>query len=273
MNGPDGPDAGPAEERRVAVISGAGSGMGQACAVRLASTGYQIAALDVSADGLRATSEQVECAGARCLPLQVDVADEHEVDTAMARVGAELGRPYALALAAAVYPPPVTVAGITSAELHRVFGVNVFGVIYCVRAALRLMTGDTVSETTGSESTDGGRIVLWSSTGAHVSKGGMAAYCASKAAIESLGRTLAVEVGEYGITVNVIVPGTIDTPMIAGTDLQRYRDHLPARHVAGPDEVAALVEFLCRPDARYLTGSGIVIDGGFLAMHRFASAQ
>lgn len=249
----------------MAVISGAGSGMGQACAVRLARAGYQIAALDVSVDGLRATSEQVECAGARCLPLQVNVADEHEVDAAMARVGAELGRPYALALAAAVYPPPVTVAGITSAELHRVFGVNVFGVIYCVRAALRLMTGDTVS--------DGGRIVLWSSTGAHVSKGGMAAYCASKAAIESLGRTLAVEVGEYGITVNVIVPGTIDTPMIAGTDLQRYRDHLPARHVAGPDEVAALVEFLCRPDARYLTGSGIVIDGGFLAMHRFASAQ
>jgi NAD(P)-dependent dehydrogenase (short-subunit alcohol dehydrogenase family) len=263
MNAPQQPAASPAGERRVAVVTGAGSGMGQACAVRLARAGYQIAALDVSADGLRATSQQVECAGAQCLPLQVDVADEHEVDAALARVGAELGRPYALALAAAVYPPPVTVAGVTSAELRRVFDVNVFGVIYCVRAALRLMT----------ESAGGGRIVLWSSTGAHVSKGGMAAYCASKAAIESLGRTLAVEVGEYGITVNVIVPGTIDTPMIAGTDLQRYRDHLPARHVAGPDEVAALVEFLCQPDARYLTGSGIVIDGGFLAMHRFASAQ
>lgn len=244
----------------MAVITGAGSGMGQACAVRLARAGYQIAALDLSAEGLRATSQQVERARARCLALQVDVADEHQVDAAMARIGTELGRPCALALAAAVYPPPVTVAEITSAELRRVFEVNLFGVIYCVRAALRLMTGGA-----------GGRIVLWSSTGAHVSKGGMAAYCASKAAIESLGRTLAVEAGGYGITVNVIVPGTIDTPMIAGTDLQRYRDHLPARHVAGPDEVAALVEFLCGPDARYLTGSPIVIDGGFLAMHRFAS--
>lgn len=261
MSEPERPDTGPAEERQVAVITGAGSGMGQACAVRLARAGYRIAALDVSADGLRATSQQVVSAGARCLPIQVDVADEHQVDAAMARVGAELGRPYALALAAAVYPPPVTVAEVTSAELRRVFDVNVFGVIYCVRAALRLMT----------ESTGGGRIVLWSSTGAHVSKGGMAAYCASKAAIESLCRTLAVEAGEYGITVNVIVPGTIDTPMIAGTDLQRYRDHLPARHVAGPGEVAALTEFLCSSDARYLTASGIVIDGGFLAMHRFAS--
>lgn len=262
VNGTERPDTSRAGERRVAVITGAGSGMGQACAVRLARAGYQIAALDVSADGLRATSQRVERAGARCLPLLVNVADEHQVEAAMARVGAELGRPYALALAAAVYPPPVTVAEVTSAELRRVFEVNLFGVIYCVRAALRLM----------ADGTAGGRIVLWSSTGAHVSKGGMAAYCASKAAVESLGRTLAVEVGEYGITVNVIVPGTIDTPMITGTDLQRYRDHLPARHVAGPDEVAALVDYLCSSEARYLTGSGIVIDGGFLAMHRFASA-
>jgi meso-butanediol dehydrogenase/(S,S)-butanediol dehydrogenase/diacetyl reductase len=263
MSGAGQPDASPAGARRVAVITGAGAGMGQACAVRLARAGYQIAALDVSADGLASTSQQVERAGSRCLPIQADVADETQADAALARVGAELGRPYALALAAAVYPPPAPVAEISTAELRRVFEVNLFGVIYCVRAALRLMSGGPA----------GGRIVLWSSTGAHVSKGGMAAYCASKAAIESLGRTLAVEVGGYGITVNVVVPGTIDTPMIAGTDLQRYRDHLPARHVAGADEVAALVEYLCGPDARYLTGSGIVIDGGFLAMHRFQSAQ
>ncbi len=249
----------PDESRRIAVITGAGSGMGQACAMRLARSGYQIAALDISEDGLQATSERVGQAGARCLPIRVNVASESQVDAAMTRIGAELGRPYLLALAAAVYPKPVAVADITSAELHRVFSVNVFGVIYCVRAALKLMAGTEI----------GGRIVLWSSTGARVSRAGSAAYCASKAAIESLGRTLATEAGEHGITVNVIVPGTIDTPMIAGTDLQQYRDHLPARHVAGPGEVAALVEFLCTADAGYLTGSGIVIDGGFLAMHRF----
>jgi NAD(P)-dependent dehydrogenase (short-subunit alcohol dehydrogenase family) len=247
---------------RIAVITGAGSGMGQACAVRLARRGYQIAALDVSDAGLRATSLEVERAGSRCLALRVDVADESDVDAAMARVGAELGRPYLLALAAAVYPTEVRIADLTRAELQRVFSVNFFGVVSCVRAALRLMAGTDI----------GGRIVLWSSTGARVSRAGGTAYCASKAAIESLGRTLASEVGEYGITVNVVVPGTIDTPMIAGTDLQVYRDHLPARHVAGPDEVAALVEFLCTADARYLTGSGIVIDGGFLAMHRFQTA-
>lgn len=249
--------------RQIAVITGAGSGMGQACAVRLARSGYQIAALDISEDRLATTCQQVELAGSRCLPIAVDVASESQVDSAMARIGVELGRPYLLALAAAIYPVPIALADVNSAELSRVFDVNFFGVVYCVRAALKLMTAvDT-----------GGRIVLWSSVGAHVPSAGFAAYCASKAAIESLGRTLAVEAGEYGITVNVIVPGTIDTPMIAGSDLQVYRDHLPARHVAGPDEVAALVEFLCTAEARYMTGSGIVIDGGFLVMHRFRAAR
>ena len=243
---------------RVAVITGAGSGMGRACAVRLARSGYSIAALDISEPGLRTTRQQVEAGGGTCLPVYVDVADESQVDAAMTRVGAELGRPYVLALAAGISPRSRTaVADLSSEELQRVFAVNVFGVMYCLKSALRLMTGDS----------EGGRIVLWASTGARISAPGSAAYCASKAAVESIGRTLANELARSGITVNVILPGAIDTPMIAGDDLQFFSEVLPAGYVAGPEEVASLVEFLCGPDAGYLTGSGILMDGGFATMH------
>jgi NAD(P)-dependent dehydrogenase (short-subunit alcohol dehydrogenase family) len=246
---------------RVAVVTGAGSGMGQASALRLARAGYRIAALDIAEDGLVATKAEAEALGAECLALSVDVSDERAVESAITAVNETLGRPYALALAAGVYQQPTPVVDLPTSELDRIFKVNVYGVFHCVRAGMRVMM----------HGGDGGRIVLWSSTGARVSKEGFAAYCASKGAIESMARSFACEAGEYGITVNVIVPGAIETPMIAGADLSHFRSHLPARHVAGPEDVAALLEYLCSDEAKYVTGSGIVIDGGFLAMHRLMS--
>lgn len=247
--------------RRVAFITGAGSGMGQACAIRLARSGYRIAAADINGQGLEATKSSLATLGSECMCLQIDVSEEAEVEAAMEEVGARYGPPYVLALAAGIYQEAVYVVDVTTAQLDRIFRVNVYAPVYCVRSALSLMI----------EGAQGGRIILWSSTGAHVSRKGFAAYCASKAAVESLVRTLACELGVHGITVNAIVPGTIDTPMIAGTDMDTYRKLLPARYVAGPEEVAGIVEFLCTSDARYITGSGIVVDGGFLAMHRLAS--
>ena len=125
--------------------------------------------------------------------------------SAFEQIEAELGRVYVLAAAAAIYPQAALSHLRDPAETARVLDVNLMGVIHCASAATRQMIDE------GS----GGRIILWSSIGAGAVIAGHAAYCAGKAAIEGLGRALAAELGPFGITVNTIAPGAIDTPMIS----------------------------------------------------------
>ena len=108
----------------------------------------------------------------------------------------------------------------------------------------------------------GGRIVLWSSIGAGAAIAGHAAYCAGKAAIEGLGRALAAELGPYGITVNTIAPGAIDTPMLSTTPDPAYFEVLPVGRAGTPEEVAHLVSYLCSDASGFMTGAVLALDGG-----------
>ena len=238
---------------RVAVVTGAASGQGRATALRLAGEGAVVGALDVDLAGLESLVTEISAVDGRCLGLQVDVSDAGAVGSAFDQIEAELGRAYVLAAAAAIYPPATLSHLRDPAETARVFDVNLMGVIHCTSAATRQMI----------EEGAGGRIILWSSIGAGAVIAGHAAYCAGKAAIEGLGRALGAELGPYGITVNTIAPGAIDTPMIADVPLDaEYLEVLPVGRVGTPEEVAHLVSYLCSAASGFMTGAVLALDGG-----------
>ena len=238
---------------RVAVVTGAASGQGRATALRLAKEGALVGALDVDLAGLDSLVDQVSAAGGRCLGLQVDVSEARAVESAFDRIESEFGRSYVLAAAAAIYPPATLSHVRDPAETARVLDVNLMGVIHCASAATRQMIDEG----------GGGRIILWSSIGAGAVIAGHAAYCAGKAAIEGLGRALAAELGPFGITVNTIAPGAIDTPMISDVPLDpAYLEVLPVGRVGTPDEVAHLVSYLCSDVSGFMTGAVLALDGG-----------
>ncbi len=238
---------------RVAVVTGAASGQGRATSLRLAGEGAVVAALDVDTAGLASVVDEISDMGSRCRGLQVDVSDAEAVAAAFGEIEADLGRAYVLAAAAAIYPPGALSHLRDPEETARVFDVNLMGVVHCAGAATRQMI----------EEGRGGRIVLWSSIGAGAAIAGHAAYCAGKAAIEGLGRALAAELGPFGITVNTIAPGAIDTPMISDAPPdEAYYEILPAGRPGTPGEVAHLVSYLCSDTSGFMTGAVLALDGG-----------
>lgn len=238
---------------RVAVVTGAASGQGRATALRLAGEGALVGALDVDIAGLDGLVDQISAAGGKCLGLRVDVSDAGAVRSAFDQIEGELGPAYVLAAAAAIYPPATLSHLRDPAETAKVFDVNLMGVIHCASAATCQMI----------EEGAGGRIILWSSIGANAVIAGHAAYCAGKAAIEGLGRALAAELGPYGITVNTIAPGAIDTPMIAELPPDPgYFEVLPVGRVGTSEEVAHLVSYLCSDTSGFMTGAVLALDGG-----------
>lgn len=238
---------------QVAVVTGAASGQGRATSLRLAGEGALVAALDVDAAGLASLVDEISDTGSRCRGLQVDVSDAEAVAAAFAEIEADLGRVYVLAAAAAIYPPGVLSHLRDPEETARIFDVNLMGVVHCASAATRQMI----------EEGRGGRIILWSSIGAGAVIAGHAAYCAGKAAIEGLGRALGAELGPFGITVNTIAPGAIDTPMISDTPPDpAYYEILPAGRPGTPEEVAHLVSYLCSDASGFMTGAVLALDGG-----------
>jgi NAD(P)-dependent dehydrogenase (short-subunit alcohol dehydrogenase family) len=246
----------------VAVVTGAASGQGRATAVRLAREGALIAALDVDPAGLASLQDECERDGTTtCLPIEVDVSSATAVQAAFAQSQEALGPAYILAAAAAIYPPPRDVIDMTPEQIARIFDVNVFGIFNCVREAARQMV----------DADRGGRIVLWSSLGARRAIAGYGPYCSTKGAVEGLARALAAELGPAGVAVNVIAPGAVDTPMIAGEDLAREAALLPARRIGQPEDVAELAAYLCSSHVGFMTGTVIDIDGGSGAINGMAA--
>jgi NAD(P)-dependent dehydrogenase (short-subunit alcohol dehydrogenase family) len=235
----------------VAVVTGAGSGIGLACARRLAADGFAVVVNDISPESAEHTASLLTAAGAHARALPGDVGDQRVLEACVTVATAEFGRLDAV-VSNAGYGRPGTVAGTSDDLLDEMMSVNVKGVLHGIRAALPVMTAQ-----------GGGSIVNIASTAALAAATDRAAYGAAKSAVLALTRSAAVENARHGIRVNAVCPGPIHTPALERfvPDFDFYRRQLPMGRPAVADEVAAVVSFLAGPDSSYVSGVALPVDG------------
>jgi len=243
---------------RVAVVTGAGSGMGAAIGKRLAGSGHAVALLDVSGDAIERAADEIRSGGGAALAATVDVSNRAVVDDALARVRADLG-PVSIMVTSAGIDEFATFTDITVESWERMLSVNLTGTFHCVQAAVPDMLASRW-----------GRIVTISSSSAQSGAARMAHYVASKGGVVGLTKALALELAPHGITVNTIPPGFIDTAMTRGAEargdlpnLEAIIARTPVRRAGTADDIAAACEFLCSDDAGYITGQAINVNGGW----------
>ena len=239
---------------RVAVITGAASGVGTGIATVLAQEGAAVALIDLDRDGAARLADELVGSGCEAIAIGADVVDRAEVDAAIEEVCARFGRLDILAANAGIYPL-ATLSEMTDADWDRVMGVNVKGALHAIQACAPAMRRNGY-----------GRIVFTSSiTGPHTGQAGLSHYGASKAAMLGLMRGAALEYIADGITVNAVQPGNVRTAGIEAFGPQfmvEMAKSIPIGRLADPTEIGWAVRFLASEEAAYITGHGLVVDGG-----------
>ncbi len=246
-------------EGQVALVTGASSGIGRGIAEGLARHGADVV-INYARDeaGAEATARLVRDAGRRALVVQADVGSPDEVATLFARLDAEFAR-FDILINNAGHGGGGRIVDAPFAAWERVIRTNLHGPFLCAQqAARRLIAGG-----------HGGRIINISSVHEEACSAGGGAYCASKAGLRNLTRTLALELGEYGVTVNDIAPGMILTPMNQRAlddpaHLAWAEAQIPIRRAGRPNDIANMVAFLCSEEGSYCTGSTFFVDGGWM---------
>jgi 3-oxoacyl-[acyl-carrier protein] reductase len=246
-------------EQRVAIVTGAARGIGAAVARRLGTDGLDVAVLDLDESTCAATVEAVTGSGRRALAVGVDVADAAAVESAVARVADELGPPTVLVNNAGITRDNLLFK-MTEDDWDSVLAVHLRGAFLMSRATQSYMTA-----------AGWGRIVNLSSTSA-LGNRGQANYAAAKAGMQGFTKTLALELGKFGVTVNAIAPGFIVTDMTAATaerlgvsfeEFQAARAaETPVPRVGTPDDIAHAVSFFVSEGASYVSGQVLYVAGG-----------
>jgi len=245
--------------QRVAVVTGAARGIGAAVATRLAADGFAVAVLDLDEQACAGTLEAVTAAAGRGLAVGVDVARSDAVKDAVARVAAELGPPVVLVNNAGIIRDNLLFK-MSDDDWDAVLGVHLRGSFLMSREVQQHMT-----------QAGWGRIVNLSSTSA-LGNRGQANYSAAKAGLQGFTKTLAIELGPFGVTVNAVAPGFIATDMTAATaarmgvsfeDFQAaVAKEIPVRRIGRPEDIAAVVSFLVRDEASFVSGQVVYVAGG-----------
>lgn len=249
---------------RVALVTGAGSGIGRASAELFAAEGAAVAVVDLREEGAQQTVAAIEATGGRALALAADVTSAADIAAAVARAVAEFGRLDVVYNNAGV-DSSGSVAEAAEENWDRCFAVNVKGTFLTSRAAVPHLAAHRA-----------GAIINQGSVAALVGIANFAAYCAAKGAVVSLTRSMAVDLAPLGIRVNVICPGTVFTPLMepmlvarGGGDMEKGLALTVAKYPIGrlgtPAEIARVALFLASDDAGFLTGSTIAADGGMTA--------
>jgi NAD(P)-dependent dehydrogenase (short-subunit alcohol dehydrogenase family) len=246
---------------KAALVSGAASGIGRATSLAFAEAGAAVACLDIDKRAAEETARLIAGAGGRAVAQQCDVAIESETEAAAAAAFAAFGRIDVLLSGAAPHDPRGTILEVSLAEWQRVVDVNLTGSFLLCRAVLpRMIAGG------------GGSIILIASQLARVGSAGRAAYCATKGALVQLAKVLALDHAKDRVRVNTLSPGAVET----GRMIRRYgsfekaREIMAPKHPIGrlgrPDEIAAAAVFLAGEEASFITGSDLLVDGGYTAI-------
>ena len=244
---------------RVAVVTGAARGIGAATAQRLAADGLEVAVVDLSADDCAETVAAIVDAGGRALAVGADVSDADAVAGAVERVAAELGPPTVLVNNAGVTRDNLLFR-MTDSDWDTVMAVHLRGSFLMTRAVQRHMVD-----------AGWGRIVNLSSTSA-LGNRGQANYATAKAGLQGFTKTLAIELGRYGITANAVAPGFIVTDMTAATAARVGMDfddfqaaaatQIPVQRVGNPDDIANSIAFFTGEAAGFVSGQVLYVAGG-----------
>jgi NAD(P)-dependent dehydrogenase (short-subunit alcohol dehydrogenase family) len=243
---------------RVAVVTGAASGMGLAIGRRLSETGCRVALLDRDGASAEAAAEEIRTAGGSALGLPVDVSDRSQVDAAIDKVRSGFG-PVEILVTSAGIDEFVKFTEITVDDWNRMIAVNLTGTFHCIQSVVPDMIA-----------AKWGRVVTISSSSAQSGAARMAHYVASKGGVIGLTKALALELAPKGITVNTIPPGFIVTPMLERAkdrgdlpDVEQVVARTPVRRAGTADDIAYAAAFLCSDDAGYITGQAINVNGGW----------
>jgi 3-oxoacyl-[acyl-carrier protein] reductase len=237
---------------RIALVTGAASGIGAATARRFAREGATVAINDAKPEGLDAVAGEIRAAGAKALVLPGDVTKKADCERIVQEVIRTFGRLDILINNAGINRDAMA-AKMTEEQWDAVLSVNLKGTFLCAQAALP-----------GMRERAWGRVVNTSSIGS-LGNIGQANYAASKAGVIGLTKTLALEYAKYGVTVNAIAPGPVMTAMLAGVPeaiRERIIAQVPVGRIASPDEIAGVHVFLASDDAAFITGQVIFADGG-----------
>ncbi|MBV8398398.1 MAG: (S)-acetoin forming diacetyl reductase [Acetobacteraceae bacterium] len=260
-------------QRKVAIITGAGQGIGRAIARRLAKDGFAIGCLDFNADSAKDTASQIIAANGEALGVKVDVAQRDQVFQAADEVIARFGRLNVMINNAGL-GPTTPIESITPEIYRKVFDVNVGGTFWGIQAAVKhfkqrkpTKKGEVI-----------GKIINASSQAGQVGNPDLAVYGATKFAIRGITQTAAKDLAALGITVNAYCPGIVRTPMMEGIaqkvadengqslewGLEQWAKTVLLGRISEPEDVAACVSYLAGPDSDYMTGQAVIIDGGMV---------
>jgi NAD(P)-dependent dehydrogenase (short-subunit alcohol dehydrogenase family) len=236
------------------IVTGAAQGIGRAVALRVAASGAQVAVWDTKADGAEETARLCRQAGAASRAWRVDVAAADQIESAMAAVEREWGKPDGLVNNAGIFPR-ARALDMELSEWEQVLRVNLTGTFLCARAVARSMreVGHGVIVNMAS-----GRALAGAANGAH--------YSASKGAIIALTKSLALDWARYGIRVNCVIPGVTDTAQprqeLSEQELYALGSRAPLGRIGQPQDIAAVVAFLLGDDSAYMTGQSVAVNGG-----------
>jgi 3-oxoacyl-[acyl-carrier protein] reductase len=244
---------------KVAIVTGAARGIGAAVARRLATDGFAVALLDLDEAGVQEGAAAITADGGKAIGLSVDVSDTEQVEAVVAQVASELGAPTVLINNAGITRDNMLFK-MTDTDWDSVIGVHLRGSFLMSRAVQKHMTEQ-----------GWGRIVNLSSTSA-LGNRGQANYAAAKAGLQGFTKTLAIELGKFGVTVNAIAPGFIATDMTAATaerlgvsfeDMKAgAASQIPVRRVGEPEDIAHLASFFVSEGASFISGQVVYAAGG-----------
>jgi len=247
---------------KVVIITGARQGMGKADALLFAKNGAKVTVADISQEECQLVVEEIEKSGGEGLALKCDVANEKEIEEMVKKTVDKFGKVDILVNNAGIcqFKPFLEM---TEEEWKKTLDINLKGYFLCAREAAKEMIKHKSGAIVNIASVVMGQIGM--------GMAGLAHYSASKGGIAALTKTLALELAQYNIRVNAIAPGAIDTPMAASAKadqktLEQILAVIPLHRMGKPEEIASTVLFLTSDASSYITGSIVVVDGGWLAM-------